>query len=192
MSRDEASLAEFPLNRNTARHSALFPGIACAAFLAILGFGLQFRLNGPPTEATNVTSEGTSSHTVRSTVSVPRRRIFPFSVVPGGVYSAKQAGESAADLLVASHYRDLKLSKLQPTVLDHPIQRYISFRQNGTIYWTTKKLTVPAGEFLLVQRGEPRSDLVRARCGNRLSETARAPVLPPALRSPGGRNLKHR
>lgn len=122
-------------------------------------------------------SETAPSTTVDPVISVARgtesRPVYRHSVVPGGVHSDREAQTAAhRERIVAAHYQGLNLTKLTPVALDHPVDRYVSFRRDGRIYWTSRRMRVPKGELLLTD-GE---SLVRARCGNRLSETPQEPT----------------
>lgn len=108
-------------------------------------------------------------------VTIESRPVYRHSVVRGGVYSDTEAQTAAGrDVVVRTHYRDVNLRKLTPVALDRAVDRYVSFRRNDHIYWTSRRMRVPKGEILLSD-GE---SLVRARCGNRLSETPQEPTVP--------------
>jgi len=49
---------------------------------------------------------------------------------------------------------------------------YVSYRRNNNVYWTKNRMMIPAGE-TLISDGE---NLMRVRCGNRLSPVAVKPV----------------
>ncbi len=104
-----------------------------------------------------------------------KRRVYPMSVVAGGVYSGAEA-VAARDLdpTVAAHYRDINLTKLRRTELAGSVHRYVSFRRGNNVYWTRTALRIPEGEAVL----EDGASMLRARCGNRLSESPQSPVLP--------------
>jgi hypothetical protein len=103
------------------------------------------------------------------------RRVFNYSVIPGGVYSAAEAeGAAQSDHVVAGHYRDVVLSTL--FVRNNPAPRavHVSYRVGDQVYWTRRKVILHAGESMLTDG----INEVRARCGNRVSPVPRAPVLP--------------
>lgn len=109
------------------------------------------------------------------------RRVYPFSVVAGGVYSGDEVRRALrADPVIAEHYRDINSTDIHPVSLDRPLMRYVSFRKGNQVYWTRQRMPIPAGETLLADG----DSLVRARCGNRLSEQPQEPVLPLTDRQP--------
>lgn len=149
--------------------------LAVAGALAVF-FGLtvldreQSRTNAETTVVVAPAADSTDS-----------RPFYRHSVVRGGVYSDTEAQTAAGrDGVVRTHYRDVNLRKLTPVVLDRSVDRYVSFRRNDRIYWTSRRMRVPKGEILLSD-GE---SLVRARCGNRLSETPQDPTVPRGVEEP--------
>jgi len=100
-------------------------------------------------------------------------RTYPFSVIPGGVRNANQLREIAArDYVVRQHYARFNYQRAELIRAREARLVYMSYRRQNAIYWTSKKIRLPAGELLL-------SDGVitaRARCGNQISETPKAEV----------------
>lgn len=108
-------------------------------------------------------------------LTLPHRRVFPYSVVPGGVKSPQEIKEAVArDPVVAKHYSDLQLKRLRLIRLKKGRAAYVSYRVGGNIYWTKRKLKLAQGESLLTDG----KNTVRTRCGNLVSETPRFPTLP--------------
>lgn len=101
------------------------------------------------------------------------RRVYPYSIVPGGVYSKDELVQAIqADKVVADHYADFKVDQARMLKVAKPRAVYVSYRKGDKVYWTSKKLTLAVGESLI-------SDGVneaRARCANRISDTPRQPV----------------
>jgi hypothetical protein len=94
------------------------------------------------------------------------RRVFKYSVVPGGVNSPEQLTEAAdRDATVRDHYQGIYLSQVTKTQLDQDMSAYVSYRLKNKIYWTQKKIRLHKGELVLTD-GE---HMVRGRCGNRIS-----------------------
>jgi hypothetical protein len=124
----------------------------------------------------------------------PQLRLeYPFSLIPGGVSSDTELEAArSADPILAEHYADVGF--LRPAILSHDQLLYASYRQGGrqdgrqdgrqggSIVWTSSPIRVRAGEMVLADRS---GNLVRGRCGNRLSDTPRQPVafVPPAERA---------
>jgi len=104
-----------------------------------------------------------------------RRRIFPYSVVPGGVFSREEFREAVrSDPVAARHYGEVRPERLIQRRLSETRRYFASYRKDGQVYWTSRAITVPEGEWVLTD-GEA---VVRARCGNLLSEEMRLPILP--------------
>ena len=101
------------------------------------------------------------------------RRLFPYSVIPGGVESAEELRKALEhDPIAAAHYAGFDVSKTHVIRLDSDEEMYVSYRLNNRIYWTKKKLKLLRGQTLITDG----KNTARTRCGNRLSATARSPV----------------
>lgn len=99
--------------------------------------------------------------------------VYPYSVVPGGVKNPDSLRETAAhDSAVSRHYAHFDYSKAHIVRVTEPREVYVSYRIRDTIFWTRKKIRLPAGELLLTDG----SITARASCGNRISETAQPEV----------------
>ncbi|HYT65239.1 MAG TPA: hypothetical protein VEL51_02385 [Vicinamibacterales bacterium] len=98
---------------------------------------------------------------------VPQRAVFPYSVVPGGVESVSELRKAiATDPVVADHYKGFKLSKARVERLGSPKVAYVSYRVGDHVYWTRKRLLLPAGERVITD-----GQLVaRTRCANQLGD----------------------
>ena len=96
------------------------------------------------------------------------RKIYPFSIIPGGVYDPKELEKSIQlNPSLAEHYRDIQMENLTAVRTQAPMQAYLSFRRNGQICWTSKELTIPRGELILTDG----QHMIRSRCGNRIQKT---------------------
>jgi hypothetical protein len=92
---------------------------------------------------------------------------YPYSVVPGGVYSPTELQNADHDdPVVQEHYADFNLKEARMVQLTEDRYQYASYRLKQKIYWTKKRLRIPKGEVLLTDG----ASWARARCGNRLSE----------------------
>jgi len=103
------------------------------------------------------------------------RPSYPYSVIPGGAYSADELHyANQTDTVVRTHYAtfDMKLAHIVQLTDDR--FQYASYRIKDQIYWTRKKLRIPKGEYLLTDGVA----FARTRCGNRLSEAPQVPVSP--------------
>ena len=81
-------------------------------------------------------------------------RIYRHSVVPGGVWTAPGEGFRAE-------------------FTTKPLWAYVSYKAHDQLYWTAKKISIPAGE--LIWAG-PNGVRIRARCGNSISARLMAPT----------------
>lgn len=104
-----------------------------------------------------------------------KRPVFPFSVVPGGTVGKEDAKARAkADPVVRQHYQGIQLDSLQPFRLTKPAQGYVSYRVGNRVFWTSRRLYLKPGELLLSDG----KNLIRGRCGNRVSLDPQQPVMP--------------
>lgn len=103
------------------------------------------------------------------------QRIFPYSVIPGGIRSAQELREAARhDALVAQHYSGFDFDSARLIHAPQDKQVYVSYRIGSRIFWTSRKVTIHAGEALLTDG----RNLTRGRCGNRISESPKSPASP--------------
>lgn len=101
------------------------------------------------------------------------RRVYPYSIVPGGVLDrAELAAVIKRDKVAAAHYADFQVDKAVPVKVAKARAVYVSYRKDGQVYWTSKKVMLAEGEILLSDG----TSEIRTRCGNRISETRRLPV----------------
>jgi len=113
------------------------------------------------------------------------RSEYPLSLIPGGVRSDDDLEAArVSDPLLAAHYDDVGF--LRPAFLAKDQLFYASYRQGSSIVWTRSRILVRAGETILADRS---GNLIRGRCGNRLSETPHLPVgfvepSPPMIETP--------
>lgn len=93
------------------------------------------------------------------------RPIYPYSVIPGGVYSVEELQNAVAtDAVVREHYRGFDTRHAYFTQLSEDVVRYVSYRKGDQIYVSRRPLTIPKGEWVVTDG----SHVARARCGNRL------------------------
>ena len=101
------------------------------------------------------------------------RAVYPFSVIPGGVYSSAEFVDAVtADGTVGAHYEDIVPAAMHVERVTGPRAAYMSYRIGDRIYWTKRKLALADGEHVLTDGRVT----VRARCGNRLSEEPMQPT----------------
>jgi len=101
------------------------------------------------------------------------RRIYPYSIVAGGVAGrAELAHVIQTDKVVAAHYASFEVAKAHPVAVAKPRAVHVSYRKGDQVFWTAKKVMLAEGETLL---SDGKSE-IRGRCGNRISEVAMLPV----------------
>ena len=105
----------------------------------------------------------------------PRRLIYPYSVIPGGVRNARELKEAISkDPVVGDHYAGFQRDRARIVELPAAKTAYVSYRIGSEVFWTKKKIQLVKGE-KLVTDGE---NYARTRCGNRISETPQAKTSP--------------
>jgi hypothetical protein len=102
-----------------------------------------------------------------------KRVVYPYSVIPGGVYNSAELGRKlAGDGVARDHYRGFNSGGARQTKAEFAGPVYLSYRRDNRIYWTRRPVRIPKGEILLTDG----SAYVRARCGNRIAEAPSQPV----------------
>jgi hypothetical protein len=109
-----------------------------------------------------------------------QRPVYPYSVLAGGAYTASELrAKLKSDEVAARHYQAFQLTALKIVKSHFTSPVYVSYRKGNQIYWTRKPVRLTPDEALLTDG----LLYARARCGNRISETAQEPVAetdPPA------------
>ncbi len=101
------------------------------------------------------------------------RRIYPYSIVPGGVASREDLERRVTtDKVVARHYASFDIKKAHAVTVAKPRAVHVSYRKGDKVYWTRNKVMLAQGETLLSDG----TNEMRGRCGNRISDTAMLPV----------------
>ncbi len=104
----------------------------------------------------------------------PVRRIYPYSVIPGGVRDRSELTRAVLeDRVVAAHFADFHVTDSHVVELRAEKLVHVSYRINENIYWTKEPVRLPKGEKLITDGQE----FARARCGNRVSVMAQEPTL---------------
>lgn len=101
------------------------------------------------------------------------RKIYSYSVIPGGAYSREELALALrVDPVAAAHYSDFQASSASVHSLPQDTYLYVSYRKADHVYWTANKHRVPKGELVLSDG----KHLARTRCGNRLSGIPEFPI----------------
>lgn len=170
-------------NRRLRAASRLKKRLAVAALLGVGVCAAAFLLQSEPvSERSDQVAETWPAQPAiqpaAATVSLPAahagaRRIYPYSVVPGGVSGrAELVHVLQTDQVVAQHYAGLQVASTRVLTVSKPRAVYVSYRKGDQVYWTSKRVMLAQGETLLSDG----SSEIRTRCGNRISEVPRLPV----------------
>lgn len=101
------------------------------------------------------------------------RRVYPYSIVPGGVSGAAELKRVIrADRVVAAHYASFDADQAREVIVTKPRAVHVSYRKGDQVFWTAKKVMLAQGETLLSDG----TNEMRARCANRISDVPRFPV----------------
>lgn len=103
-----------------------------------------------------------------------KRKVYPYSIVPGGAENVLQARHAMTDPAVKAHYADFDLSQLKQVKLGASLSGYVSYRWGDKIYWTAKKITLHAGETVFTDG----THVARGRCLNCYSALPMQPTRP--------------
>ena len=107
--------------------------------------------------------------------SIEQRPRYPYSVIPGGVRDAAELKTALAeDAIAARHYAGFSVRNALLEFVRDDQMRYVSYRMDKRIYWTARKVRITRGEYVLTDG----VSTVRARCGNRISDTPQQPTAP--------------
>jgi len=97
-----------------------------------------------------------------------RGRVYPYSVVPGGVRSPEDLHQaSLRDRVVGKHFSGFDFRRAKVVELGEPRLAYLSYRIGNKVFWTKKKVHLRKGEKLVTD------GLIsaRTRCANQVSAT---------------------
>ena len=108
-------------------------------------------------------------------VTTNARKVYPYSVIPGGAMSPAELRTALfTDRVAAAHYSGFHLGQTRVEHLSKAKLAFVSYRVADRVYWTGKRVLLAKGEAILTD-GETSA---RTRCGNRISETPQLPVNP--------------
>jgi hypothetical protein len=102
------------------------------------------------------------------------RKVYPYSIVPGGASTVEDAKAAMVRPDVRANYANIDFSKLRQEKLTKNLSGYVSYRYGDKIYWTKKKLTLRAGEMVFTDGVHT----VRGRCLNCYSAFPMLPIRP--------------
>jgi hypothetical protein len=103
----------------------------------------------------------------------PKRGVYPYSVVPGGVENLDDLRRATQhDRVVWQHYARFQYEHARLVRATEARQVYLSYRLRDRILWTRKRVRLHVGELLLTDG----NITARAKCGNQISETPKPEV----------------
>lgn len=108
------------------------------------------------------------------------REIYPYSVVPGGVFDGREVADTIAnDPVARAHYAGIQAERLWAERANEPMLAYVSYRKDDSVHWTTQPVLIAKGEIILTDG----TNRIRGRCGNRI-EVKRPTPLPGSVSIP--------
>ncbi len=100
------------------------------------------------------------------------RKVYPYSMVPGGAVSLDEAKRGMDEPAVKARFANIDVAELRQVKLTANLSGYVSYRSGEGIFWTSKKLTLRAGETIFTDGVH----VVRGRCLNYFSLRPMLPV----------------
>lgn len=137
-----------------------FPAFAVLCGIAVLRFSDAPHQNGA------------SKQNVPVSTASRIRRIYPYSVIPGGALSSDELRHALLrDNVAAVHYAGFDVHRTRIEHLTKARLVYVSYRIAERVYWTRKRIRLPRGETILTDG----VNSARTRCGNRIADSPQAP-----------------
>src|SRR5579864_5506983 len=150
-------------------------GVALPA-VALVACLVAFFYHGPSRSSSRVARPAERAAEFSPHVPQPvagMRPVYPYSVIPGGAYSAAELkSRLRSDSVAARHYEKFRLAQVRRIETESASLVYVSYRKRDSIFWTRKRIRLARGEKLLTDGVL----YARARCGNRISTTPEGPV----------------
>lgn len=161
------------LLRKKRQRTRIWTGVIAAIAVAVTACSWEPGSTGAATTAPAAPTLHVALKTSAPVAASASRRIYPYSIVPGGVASREDiARRVTTDKVVASHYASFDVKKAHAVTVSKPRAVHVSYRKGDKVYWTAKKVMLAQGETLLTDGTHD----IRGRCGNRISDTAMLPV----------------
>ncbi|VXB74358.1 PEP-CTERM motif-containing protein [Massilia sp. 9I] len=167
----------YPYSRRLLARARLHKRMAAVAATVMVGSTVAFMLSWKPDPIASAMEPAAVHLALADGPATVRgvRRIYPYSVVPGGVSGqAELKRVIRTDRVVAAHYAEFDVDKARPVAVGKAREVYVSYRKGGQVFWTAHKVKLAEGETLL---SDGRNEM-RARCANRISDVAQYPVEP--------------
>ena len=170
-----------PRRRRRSRRLVRTRGIGAIVAVLVVGIGaaaIGLWLTQPPQpdpgwlDAENTVVVAPAAE-ARSAPGDDTRPNYRYSIVEGGVHAGIEMRQAIErDSVVAAHYAGLDPSQFRVERLPVRTEAHVSYRIGPEVFWTRKKLVLEAGEKVLTDG----TNIIRARCGNRVSIEEVAPV----------------
>ncbi|HEX5227891.1 MAG TPA: PEP-CTERM sorting domain-containing protein [Bryobacteraceae bacterium] len=103
-----------------------------------------------------------------------KRKVYPYSLVPGGAQNVREAKLAMSDASVKVNYASFRMDQLHEEKLTRDMRGYVSYRWGDAIYWTAKPITLHAGETIFTDG----TNIARGRCLNCYSALPMQPIRP--------------
>jgi hypothetical protein len=103
----------------------------------------------------------------------PRKVVYPYSIIPGGVHSvAELKAAMAKDPVVSAQYAAFKIEYARIMRLDRDRKMHVNYRRGDDVYWTQREVSLSKGEMLITDG----SRTALLRCGNLISDDIAEPA----------------
>lgn len=107
------------------------------------------------------------------------RKVYPYSVIPGGITSVADLKLAVAqDPVVARQFQGFNFQRAHLVQVAQKESKFVSYRIGQKVYWTRRKIALHPGETLVTDG----NITVRTRCGNRVANVpgdTGSPLEPP-------------
>jgi hypothetical protein len=100
------------------------------------------------------------------------RKVYAYSMVPGGAVSLDEAKRGMVEPAMKASFANIDVAELRQVKLTTNLSGYVSYRSGGRIFWTSKMLTLRAGETIFTDGVH----VVRGSCLNYFSLQPMSPV----------------
>ncbi len=160
--------------------STILTGLIALLLTAVVSFFLGWQ-RASSVQRQAASQPATPAPTGPGTPAEPSRKVYPYSIVSGGLGSQNELHAAVQqDAVVRGHYAELRLANFRPHVLPADHQGYVSYRIRDRVFWSRRLMTIKKGETVLTDG----KVMLRGRCGNRISSVPMEPTAPPTLEPP--------
>lgn len=167
-------------SRRHRRHQSIYHALliaTCALLTLILSaIALQYvspslfrtsRNEGPSRQAVEASRDHFVATQQEVLHAIENRKVYRYSIVPGGVRDAKELKWAAEhDPVVAAHYAGFDYDHARVVRLTLARTVYVSYRIGNKVYWTAHRVGLKKGETVITDG----KITARTRCANRVEE----------------------